>query len=62
LKPLDRLKFIVQESGTTRAALRKILDCSQPLVSQIMNGERELTKDHIRKLGRHFAVSPAVFL
>ena len=35
---------------------------SQSLVSKILNGERQLTLEHIRSLSRRFGVSPAVFL
>jgi HTH-type transcriptional regulator/antitoxin HigA len=31
------------------------------VVSEILSGKRDLTKDHIRRLSKHFNVSPAVF-
>jgi len=60
--PLQRLKYILTESGTTPAALRKILNCSQPLVSMILNGDRELSKGNIRALAEHFKVEAGLFL
>jgi HTH-type transcriptional regulator/antitoxin HigA len=32
------------------------------IVSEVLNGKRKLTTDHIRKLGRRFHVSPEIFL
>jgi len=32
------------------------------IVSEILNGKRQLTTEHIRKLARRFNVSPQVFL
>ena len=60
--PLQRLKYVLSESGTTPTALREILDCSQPLVSMILSGDRELSKDNIRALARHFKVDAGLFL
>jgi len=34
---------------------------SQSLVSKILNGERQLTLEHIRSLSKRFGVSPTVF-
>lgn len=32
------------------------------VVSEVLSGKRELTKDHIKRLSKHFNVSPLVFL
>ena len=34
---------------------------AQPVVSRILKGERQLTREHIENLARRFKVSPAVF-
>jgi HTH-type transcriptional regulator/antitoxin HigA len=34
---------------------------SKPLVSMILNGKRNLTKEHITKLSQRFSLNPAVF-
>lgn len=31
------------------------------VVSEVLSGKRDLTKEHIRRLSKHFNVSPAVF-
>lgn len=59
--PLDMLKYLMDESGTTQAELGRILG-NRALASLILNGHRQLSKTHIRKLAQHFKVSPALFL
>jgi HTH-type transcriptional regulator/antitoxin HigA len=59
--PLDLLKYIMQESGTTQAELGRLLG-NRALASLILNGHRHLSKTHIAKLATHFRVSPALFL
>jgi HTH-type transcriptional regulator/antitoxin HigA len=59
--PLAMLKYIMQESGMTQAELGRLLG-NRSLASQILNGHRQLSKTHIRKLADHFKVSPALFL
>jgi HTH-type transcriptional regulator/antitoxin HigA len=60
--PLQRLKYILAESATSPSALREILGCSQSLVSMILSGNRELSKDNIRSLSAHFKVDAGLFL
>jgi HTH-type transcriptional regulator / antitoxin HigA len=55
------LKYILEESGMTQAELGKLLG-NRSLASLILNGHRQLSKTHIRKLADHFKVSPALFL
>jgi len=59
---LDMLKHIMENSGTTQAALARILDLSESAVSLILAGKREITADHARKLGKRFKVAPGLFL
>jgi HTH-type transcriptional regulator/antitoxin HigA len=58
---ISMLKFVMQESGTTQADLGRLLG-NRALASLILNGNRQLSKSHIRKLAAHFKVSPALFL
>jgi HTH-type transcriptional regulator/antitoxin HigA len=60
-EPLSMLKYLLQESGMTQADLGRLLG-NRALASLILNGHRQLSKSHIRKLARHFKVSPALFL
>jgi len=59
--PLSVLKHVMQESGMTQADLGRLIG-NRSLASLILNGHRQLSKSHIRKLGAHFKVSPALFL
>jgi HTH-type transcriptional regulator/antitoxin HigA len=34
---------------------------TESIVSDVLNGKRELNKEHIRRLSERFKVSPAVF-
>ncbi len=61
-QPLERLKYVLAESGTSARDLMKILGVSQPLVSQILNGKRSLTAAHLQRLGERFKVSADYFL
>ena len=45
----------------TPGALAKLLGCSQPLVSLILAGKRELSKANVKKLARHFKLDAGYF-
>jgi HTH-type transcriptional regulator/antitoxin HigA len=59
--PLERLKWLLEESGTSTAHLGRLLGNSG-LASQILLGRRELSKTHIRILSRHFKLDAGYFL
>jgi HTH-type transcriptional regulator / antitoxin HigA len=59
--PLSVLKYLMQESGMTQADLGRLFG-NRALASLILNGRRQLSKSHMRKLANHFKVSPALFL
>jgi HTH-type transcriptional regulator/antitoxin HigA len=61
LRPLDRLKFLMEEQDMKAADLANILG-SQASVAVILQGEKEMTKAQILKLAKHFSVSPALFM
>ena len=56
---IEILKFFMKEHRLEQADLTEI--GSQSLVSKILNGERQLTVEHISKLSKKLGVSPAVF-
>lgn len=62
LPPLEALKHLVEQSSMSAADLSRLLGGSRNLGAMILRGERGLTTEHIAKLGRHFAVSPALFI
>lgn len=59
--PLAMLKYLMEQSGMTQSELGRLLG-NRALASLILNGKRQLSKSHIRRLADHFKVSPGVFL
>ncbi len=59
ISSVKMLKFLMDEHSLGQGDLPEI--GSQSLVSKILNGERQLTLEHIRSLSKRFGVSPAVF-
>jgi HTH-type transcriptional regulator/antitoxin HigA len=60
--PRQRLRSLLADTATTPANLQKILQCGHSLVSLLLSGKRELSKDNIRALARHFKLSADYFL
>ena len=56
----DVLRFLMEEHGLTQSDLSEV--GSQGVVSEILNGKRELNVRQIRFLAEKFKVSSAVFL
>ena len=57
---VDMLRFFMEEHGLSQSDLLEI--GSQGVVSEILNGKRELNVRQIRRLAKRFQVSPAVFI
>jgi len=56
----EMLRFFMEEHGLAQSDLSEV--GSQGVVSEILNGRRELNVRQIRALARRFGVSPAVFI
>jgi HTH-type transcriptional regulator/antitoxin HigA len=56
----DVLQFLMEEHGLTQSDLPEV--GSQGVVSEILNGKRELNVRQIRALAERFKVSTAVFV
>jgi HTH-type transcriptional regulator / antitoxin HigA len=54
------LAFLMEQRGLKQADLLTVFG-SRSVVSEVLNGKRELSKSHIRKLAEYFRLSPAVF-
>ena len=54
------LEYLMEEHGLTQSQLPEV--GSQGVVSEVLNGKRELNVRQIRELSKRFKVSPAVFL
>ena len=61
LRPLEALRYLVEQSGMTASALGELLG-NRSLGSKLLRGHRQLSKTHIRVLGRHFKVRADLFL
>ncbi|BAZ17303.1 hypothetical protein NIES4071_91810 [Calothrix sp. NIES-4071] len=57
---VELLKVLIEETGLKQKDLVSIFK-TESIVSDILNGKRKLTVEHIQKLGEFFNISPAVF-
>jgi HTH-type transcriptional regulator / antitoxin HigA len=62
LPPLEALKHLLEQHTMSAADLSRLLGGSRNLGAMILRGERGLTTEHIAKLAKRFAVSPALFI
>ena len=53
--PVEVLKFVMEQSGRSQADLGRLLG-SRSRASEILNGRRSLTLDHIRLLAREWRI------
>ena len=58
--PLDILAFLMEQHRLKQKDLVDVFG-TRSIVSEVINGKRELNKEHIRKLSERFGVSPEVF-
>ena len=56
----EMLQFLMEEHGLTQSDLAEV--GSQGVVSELLNGKRQLNVRQIRILAKRFQVSPAVFI
>jgi HTH-type transcriptional regulator/antitoxin HigA len=61
VSPVEMLKFLMEQNEMNASDLGRLLG-ERSLGPKVLNGDRELSKAHIRKLAERFAVSPALFL
>lgn len=58
---IDALKFLMEQHGLDQSDLKSEIG-SQGVVSEILNGKRQLNISHIKKLAERFHVTPATFI
>ncbi|HET9184084.1 MAG TPA: transcriptional regulator [Candidatus Angelobacter sp.] len=58
--PLDIIRHLMDEHSLRQKDLVDVFG-TESIVSDVLNGKRDLTKDHIMRLSARFHVSPAVF-
>jgi len=59
-KPLDVLHFLMDQHGLKQKDLVDVFGTAS-IVSEILNGKRELNKGQIARLSERFQVSPELF-
>jgi HTH-type transcriptional regulator/antitoxin HigA len=59
--PDDIIRYLMEQQGLKQADLLPIFG-ARSIASDVINGKREPSKAHIRKLAEFFRISPAVFL
>lgn len=58
---IDALKFLMEQHKLDQSDLKNEIG-SQGVVSEILNGKRQLNLSHIKKLALRFGVKPATFI
>ena len=59
--PLDVLKFLMDQNGLRPADLLEVFG-SRPVTSQVLSGQREISKAHARRLAVRFHLSVEAFI
>lgn len=59
---LDSLKHLMEENKMNGSDLARVLGVHPSMGSKILNGQRSLTVDHLRKLADRFKVDPGLFI
>lgn len=58
--PLDIIRHLMEANGLRQKDLADVFG-TESIVSDVLNGKRDLAKEHIRRLSTRFHVSPAAF-
>lgn len=59
---IEMLRFLLENHEMNGADLSRLLGASRQLGPMILRGDREITAEHARMLGKHFALSPGIFI
>ena len=60
--PQEILQHIMESSGLKQTDLAEIIGASSGVVSEIVNGNRTISKAQAQALGQRFKVSPSLFI
>lgn len=58
--PVETIEFLLEQHNLKQKDLADVFGTAS-VVSEVLNGKRELNKQHIRKLSERFNVSPELF-
>jgi len=59
-EPIEVIRHLMQANELRQKDLLDVFG-TESIASDVLNGKRELTKEHIRRLSKRFGISPAVF-
>jgi HTH-type transcriptional regulator/antitoxin HigA len=59
---LDMLKEMMEQHQLKQSELCEILGVGASAISMILKGDRPITADHARALGKRFSIDPGVFI
>jgi HTH-type transcriptional regulator / antitoxin HigA len=62
MTPVEAFKFLMEENSLSRTEMGEVIGCQANRVTEILNGKRELSKEHIARLSARFKVSTDLFL
>jgi HTH-type transcriptional regulator/antitoxin HigA len=62
LSGLDSLRHLMEENDMNASDLARLLGVHVSMGSKILNGDRALTVEHLKKLAARFKVSPQLFI
>jgi HTH-type transcriptional regulator/antitoxin HigA len=62
LLPHEILQHLLESKCTKQADLVGVMNSSQEVISALVNGQGEITKEQAKKLGIYFKVSPSLFI
>ena len=55
------LESLLTDRGQTQLQVAAVTGIANSTLSNVLHGKRQLTRDHIRRLAKHFLVDPGVF-
>jgi HTH-type transcriptional regulator/antitoxin HigA len=58
----EMLRTLMEETGVSQAEVVRGAGINKTVLSLVLSGKRDLTREHIEILSKYFRVSPAVFL
>jgi HTH-type transcriptional regulator / antitoxin HigA len=62
LRGIDSLRHILAENQMNASDLARLFGIHPSMGSKILNGERSLTVEHVKKLAKRFKVRPELFI
>lgn len=61
MKPVEMIKYLLEENGLTKSQLAKQLNVSRQLITDILNYRRNISKAMVNKLSERFCLNPSAF-